>query len=322
MGVIIIDSHSYIPDNIVYNDFYEKKFNLKNDWVSKRTGIISRHLATSSEATSDLAVNAIRPLLARNKEPIDFIICATSTPDSLLPSTANQIGKKLGLNESLFCFDIMAACSGFLYALAMANAFIKSGMYQSGIIVGADKMSAIINQNDPYTSPLFGDGAGAFLLKRSCNKEKGILASILGSDNSGTDKLFIKAGGSETPLTIERLEKKENYVTMKGKDVFIHAISRMTSMIEDVLKKNNISMHEVDYIIPHQANKRITDAVSEKIGLPNAKMCNIIENHGNIVNASIPVAYHLFQKQIGTDKNIVMVAFGAGFNYGAHYLRT
>lgn len=320
----IIDSNIYVPETIVTNDFYEKKFNLEKNWISKRTGIQSRHLAKDNEATSDLAVKAIEPMLKRNNEPIQFLICATSTPDSLLPSTANRICKKLNLNQSVFCFDIMAACSGFLYALSIANAFILSGMYSSGIVVGAEKMSTIINSNDPYTSPLFGDGAGAFLVKNTSNyQHRGIISTFLESDSAGIDKLFIRSGGSEHPITIDDIKNNHQYVTMDGKDVFINAIMQMVNSIEQVILKSKLQNGEVDFIIPHQANQRISDAVFDKMShLKKATMCSIIEKFGNIATASIPVTYHLYQDQFTDNKNIIMVSFGAGFNFGAIHIHT
>ncbi|BCA94624.1 3-oxoacyl-[acyl-carrier-protein] synthase 3 protein 2 [Legionella antarctica] len=323
MKTIIIDSSVYVPKQVVSNDVYEKKFNLEKNWIEKRTGIQLRHLAEETQSTSDLAVEAIKPILSRNSEPIEFILCATSTPDSLLPSTANKICNKLDLNHDVFCFDIMAACSGFLYALSVANAFIQSGLYQSGIVVGSDKMSAIINQEDPYTCTLFGDAAGAFLLKKSSHSDKGIISTVLGSDSTGVDKLFIKAGGSEIPMTSQRLLNNEHYVTMLGKEVFINAVNKMTSMIDKVTEKSGLSSKEIHYIIPHQANQRISDAVYDKLGRPeHVKMFSIIKNHGNIVNASIPVTYHCYQKEMSSNKNMIMVSFGAGFNFGALHIRT
>lgn len=323
MNTIIIDSNIYIPAEQIGNAFFEEKFALERDWVEQRSGIVSRRAASESESTSDLAVKAIKPLLERNKNKIEFILCATSTPDSLLPSTANKICSKLQIDNALFSFDIMAACSGFLYTLAVANSFISTGLCQSGIIVGADKMSAIINPEDSITSPLFGDGAGAFLLGKSSLENKGIISTILESDSRGIDKLFIKAGGSEFPMTASRLEAKEHYVSMIGKTVFLDAIKRMTSMIEQIISKNQLSLADIDYIIPHQANQRISDLVYENLGKPShITMCSIIKNHGNIVNASIPVTYHLFKDEIGPNKNVIIVSFGAGFNYGAHLLRT
>ncbi|MDR3501609.1 MAG: beta-ketoacyl-ACP synthase 3 [Legionella sp.] len=323
MNTSILDSHCYIPAKEVANDVFETRFNLDHDWIERRTGIKLRHKASPDEATSDLAVKAVRPILERNNLPIDFLLCATSTPDSLLPATANKICNKLNLNHNLFCFDVMAACSGFLHLLATANALIRSGLYKNGIIVGVEKMSAIINDDDPQTSPLFGDGAGAFLVGENFEEHKGIIASALGSDSSGIDKLYIKAGGSEIPLTQERLMNKEHYVSMLGKDVFINAIKQMNNMIEQVLEKSNLNLGEIDYIIPHQANQRISDALYEKLGSPkHIKMCNTIAEYGNIGNASVPVAYHSFKHEIGTDKHIILVSFGAGFNYSAHLIKT
>jgi 3-oxoacyl-[acyl-carrier-protein] synthase-3 len=317
-----MDSSIYIPEKNIKNDFFEKKFALEDGWIEKRTGIMTRNVA-HSESTSDLAVKAIIPLLERNKEKIDFILCATSTADSLLPSTANKICDKLHLNNTVFCFDIMAACSGFLFTLAVANSFINSGLCKTGIIVGAEKMATIIDQDDSLTSPLFGDAAGAFLIGKSPLENKGIVSTLLESDSTGVDKLFIKSGGSEFPLTVERLQAKEHYVTMHGRDVFINATKQMTSMIEQIIEINQLSLKDIHYIIPHQANKRISEAIYKNLGCPaHITMCNIIEEHGNIVNASIPVAYHLFKNQIGSNKNVIFVSFGAGFNYGAHLLRT
>lgn len=217
----------------------------------------------------------------------------------------------------------MAACSGFLHLLAMANALIHSGFYKNGIIVGVEKMSAIINDDDPQTSPLFGDGAGAFLVGPHCQQHPGIIASVLGSDSSGVDKLYIKAGGSEIPLTQERLFNKEHYVSMLGKEVFINAIKQMNNMIEQVLEKSNFTLSDIDYIIPHQANQRISDALYEKLGSPeHITMCNTIAKYGNMGNASIPVTYHSFKQQIGANKHIILVSFGAGFNYSAHLIKT
>lgn len=215
----------------------------------------------------------------------------------------------------------MAACASFLYTLSVANAFLMSGMYKRGIVVGADKMSAIINSDDPYTAPLFGDGAGAFLVEKSEDPEIKIVSTFLKSDNNGIDKLFIKAGGSELPLNEELLKIKDNYVTMLGKDVFVNAIERMAESISYVANDAGLSLSEIDYIIPHQANQRIISAVYKKLNCNHLKFCSIIENHGNIINASIPTSYHLYKNLFGVASNIIMVAFGGGYNYGALLLK-
>ncbi|KTD59934.1 3-oxoacyl-ACP synthase III family protein [Legionella shakespearei] len=309
MGIKLINSSAYVPKKKVLNSYYEQKFGLSRGWIEQRTGIRCRHQAESDLLVSELAANSVK-LVIQEELPIDFLICTTSTPDSLLPSTANKIAAILKI-EKILCFDLMSGCAGFLQALIVANSLLENGYYKRGIIVAAEKMSIIIDEDDPVCAPIFGDASSAWLVEHS--SEQNVKASYIDNDTDGVHFLYI-------PTCHNLVDKQQMYfsskVFMDGKNVFKYAVNSMCTSISEVLNAAQMTMDDIDYIIPHQANLRIINAIAKQSNINSDKVLTVIQNHGNIVNASIPLTLHVY-KELLHNKNILMTAFGAGFNFGA-----
>jgi len=313
----------YVPDYILTNKELEKMVDTNDEWIRTRTGISERRiLKGEGKATSDMAVPAIQEILTKkNMQPndIECIIVATVTPDMVFPATANIVADKLGCT-SAFGFDIAAACSGFLYALTTGAAFIESGRYKNVVVVGADKMSAIIDYTDRNTCVLFGDGAGAVLLEKSTDGN-GIMDSLLKSDGNGRHYLHMKAGGSAKPASIETVMAKEHYAYQEGQSVFKFAVKGMADVSAELLERNNLTGDDIAWLVPHQANLRIIDATANRMGLPKEKVMINIQKYGNTTAGTIPLCLWEWQDQLKKGDNIVLAAFGGGFTWGATWIK-
>jgi len=313
----------YVPDDKLTNADLEKMVDTNDEWIRARTGIKERRiLKDPTKATSDLGAAAVVKLLEkRGIEPgeVDMLICATATPDHLFPSTANIISDKCNLKNA-WSFDLMAACSGFIYSLSTAAQFIESGKYKKIVVVGADKMSSIIDYEDRTTCIIFGDGAGAVLLEPN-EEGLGIIDSILHSDGSGRAFLHQKAGGSLNPASIETVKNKEHFVYQEGKTVFKFAVSKMADVAEEIMKRNDLESEDVSWLVPHQANLRIIDATARRMGVDNSKVMINIQKFGNTTNGTIPLCLWEWEKQLKKGDNIVLAAFGGGFTWGSVYLK-
>ena len=309
----------YVPEYRLTNAELEKMVDTNDEWIRTRTGIAERRiLKEEGKGSSDLAVPAVLELCKKrgiSPAEIECLICATVTPDMVFPATANIICDKIGAINS-FSFDIMAACSGFLYALTTATAFIESGRYKKVVVVGADKMSAIVDYSDRNTCILFGDAAGAVLLEPN-NDGYGILDSILRSDGSGAQFLHMKAGGSKKPATIETVMAKEHYAYQEGASVFKFAVKGMADVSAELLEKNNLTGDDIAWLVPHQANLRIIDATANRMGLPKEKVMINIQKYGNTTAATIPLCLWEWESQLKKGDLIVLAAFGGGFTWGA-----
>lgn len=312
----------YVPDYILTNEELSKMVETSDEWITQRVGIKERRiLREKGKATSDLAVNAVNQLLEKSNtkpEEIELLICATITPDYPFPATANIICDKAGL-QNAFSFDISAACSGFIYGLEIARNFIESGRYKKIILVGADMMSAITDYTDRTTCPLFGDGAGAVLIEPS--EEYGIIDSILGTDGSGVKYLHQKAGGSLNPASHKTVEEHQHFLWQEGRTVFKFAVSKMAEISELITKRNNLKHSDIDWLVPHQANMRIIEAVAQRLELPLEKVLINIQRYGNTTAATIPLCLWDFESKLKKGDNIILTAFGAGFTWGSIFLK-
>jgi 3-oxoacyl-[acyl-carrier-protein] synthase-3 len=313
----------YVPDNILSNKDLEKLVDTTDEWIRTRTGIEERHILNEAgKATSDLAVGAILPMLAKkNIDPLDIevIICATVTGDYVFPATANVIADKIGAKNA-WSFDIGAACSGFLYALETGARFIESGKYTKVLVIGADKMSAIIDYTDRNTCIIFGDGAGCVLLEPN-SEGFGILDSKLHSDGSGREFLQQPAGGSLLPPSVETVEARKHYVYQEGKTVFKFAVTNMADVSYEVMNRNGLTSETVDWLVPHQANLRIIDATAERMGLDKSKVLINIQKYGNTTAGTLPLCLFDFESRFKKGDNLILSTFGGGFTWGAIYLK-
>lgn len=313
----------YVPETILTNFDLEKMIDTTDEWIRTRTGIEERHiLKEEGKATSDLAVAAILPMLAKKGiDPleIDVIICGTVTGDYIFPATANVIADKIGAKNA-WGFDVSAACSGFLFSLETASKFIASGVYKKIIVVGADKMSAIIDYTDRNTCIIFGDGAGCVLMEPN-TEGYGIQDSILRVDGSGRQFLIQPAGGSMNPPTHETVDKKMHYVYQEGKTVFKFAVTNMADVSYEIMERNNLTSDDVDWLVPHQANLRIIDATAERMGLDKSKVLVNIQKYGNTTSGTLPLCMYDFEKQFKKGDNLILSTFGGGFTWGSIYLK-
>jgi 3-oxoacyl-[acyl-carrier-protein] synthase-3 len=309
----------YLPEDKLTNADLEKMVDTTDEWIRTRTGVSERRILKGKDlGTSDLAAPAV--LSACHKRgitpsDIDCIIVATVTPDMFFPSTANLVCDKIGAKNA-WGFDLSAACSGFVYALTTGASLIESGRYRRVVVVGADKMSSIVDYTDRTTCILFGDGAGAVLLEPNI-EGYGVLDSILKSDGSGGKYLHMKAGGSKKPASIETVTNKEHYIYQEGQAVFKFAVVGMAEVSYELMQRNNLTSDDIAWLVPHQANKRIIDATSHRMGLPDEKVMMNIEKYGNTTAATIPLCLWDYRKELNKGDNIVLAAFGGGFTWGA-----
>ena len=310
---------AYVPDYILTNAELEKMVDTNDEWIRSRTGIEERRiLKGEGKGTSDMVVPAVKQLCEKrgiSPEEIDCMIVATVTPDMVFPSTANIACDKLGAKNA-WGFDLSAACSGFLYALTTGAALIESGRYRRVVVVGADKMSSIIDYTDRTTCILFGDGAGAVLLEPNI-EGFGVLDSILKSDGSGAKFLNMKAGGSVRPATLETVQNREHFAYQEGPSVFKFAVVGMADVSFELMNRNNMGADDISWLVPHQANKRIIDATARRMGLDDSKVMLNIQKYGNTTAATIPLCLWDYRKRINKGDNIVLAAFGGGFTWGA-----
>lgn len=310
----------YVPDNRRTNADLEKISDTTDEWIIKRTGIKERRILEDGKATSDMAVLALENLTKtynKKLEDIDALIIATSSPDMPMPSTANIVCDKLNI-ENVWAFDINAACSGFLYALEMGATLVESKKYKNVVVIGADKISAYVDVFDRSTNILFGDGAGAIWLEP--HPSKGIIDALLLSNGKGKEYLNIEGGGSLYPFNLGKNQTKQ-YIKQDGKIVFKNAVRSMSDACLSILERNKLSIDDVNWLVPHQANKRIIDAVGKEIGIEEEKALNNIAYYGNTIAATIPLCLWENKDKIKTDDLLLLTAFGAGFSWGASLLK-
>jgi 3-oxoacyl-[acyl-carrier-protein] synthase III len=314
---------SYLPETMITNKALEKSLDTNDEWIVSRTGIRQRRIASANESTSDMAEKAIRNMLEKHKiaiNTIDLLIVATVTPDMFFPSTAALILDKLN-HKSAWGFDLSGACSGFLYALSVANAYIRSGLARKVIVVGADKMSSITDPTDRNTAILFGDAAAAVLLEPSA--EYGILDEIMYTDGSGKDYLYMLGGGSRNPASLETIEKKMHFIYQEGRSVFKFAVKGMEEVSKKILDQNGLSGSDLALFIPHQANKRIIDATAERLQLKSEQVLINIDKYANTTAATIPlgICEAVENNKLKSGDLLLLSAFGAGFTWGATLLK-
>ncbi|MCD5414847.1 MAG: ketoacyl-ACP synthase III [Clostridiales bacterium] len=319
-SVKISGTGSCLPSNVVTNFDLEKIMNTTDEWIRSRTGIESRRIADEKTATSDLSTVAARRALEDanlNAEDVDLIIVATITPDMMFPSTACIVQKNIGASKAA-AFDIEAACSGFLYALSIGEQFIKGGVYKNALIIGAETLSKIMDWEDRNTSVVFGDGAGAVVIKKT-TESGGILSSCLGADGSKGDVLTQPAGGSRIPATHGSIKDKLHYIKMEGNEVFRFAVRIMGKAAVEALKLSNIKLEDIDFLIPHQANIRIIEAAAKRLNLSKDKVYMNLDKYGNMSAASVPVALDEASKKglLKKEDIVVLVAFGGGLTWAS-----
>ncbi|MDY0077971.1 MAG: beta-ketoacyl-ACP synthase III [Bacteroidales bacterium] len=315
--------HAWVPEYILYNSELEKMVDTTDQWIVSRTGIKERHiLRGEGQGTSVLGTEAVKGLLEKTgtkPEEVDMLICATVTPDMQFPATANIISHNCGIKNA-FSFDLNAACSGLLYALVTASKFIQSGTHKKIIVVGADKMSSIVDYTDRATCVIFGDGAGAVLMEPT-TEEVGIMDSILESDGSGMPYLHQKAGGSARPASHETVDAREHFIYQEGQPVFKFAVTKMADVAVEIMRRNELSANDIAYLVPHQANLRIIEAIARRMGLEKEKVIVNIERYGNTTSSTIPLCLWEWEKQLKKGDNIILAAFGGGFTWGSVYLK-
>lgn len=315
--------NGYVPEDKLTNADLEKIVDTNDEWIKSRTGISERRiLKDPTKASSDMGAEAVKGLLKKrgiSPDEIDMVICATATPDYLFPATANLISHKCGIKNA-WSYDIMAACSGFLYAITTASQFIETGKYKKIIVVGADKMSSIVDYTDRTTCIIFGDGAGAVLLEPN-EEGYGIQDTILHTDGGGEAHLHQKAGGSLNPASVKTVENKDHYIFQEGRTVFKFAVSKMADVAAEILEKNNLTGDDVDWLVPHQANLRIIDATANRMGLDPSKVMINIQKYGNTTNGTIPICLWEWENKLKKGDVIILAAFGGGFTWGSVYLK-
>lgn len=312
----------YVPEDLLTNADLEKMVDTNDEWIRTRTGITQRHiLKDPTKATSDMGAEAVKELCKkRGLDPteIELVICATVTADMPFPATANLITAKVGATNA-WGWDLNAACSGFLYALQTGAQFIESGKHTKVVVVGADKMSSIVDYTDRTTCVLFGDGAAAVLLEPHATY--GVQDALLKSDGGGVQYLRQKAGGSLHPPTHETVDAREHFVFQDGQPVFKAAVKGMADVSYEIMERNGLEADDVAWLVPHQANLRIIDATQRRMGLPHEKVMINIQDYGNTTAATIPLCLRDWESQLKAGDNLVLAAFGGGFTWGAIYLK-
>jgi 3-oxoacyl-[acyl-carrier-protein] synthase-3 len=313
---------SYLPKKILNNKDLEKMVDTNDEWILTRTGIKERRILKKGLGTSFMAINAAQQIIEKkNLDPleIDMVIIATITPDMHVSATAAHVATEIGALNA-FGYDLQAACSGFLYGMSVASSYIESGRYKNIILIGADKMSSIIDYSDRNTCIIFGDGAAAVLFQPN-NDGLGMQDEFLRSDGIGREYLRIEAGGSMMPSTIESVKNKKHFLYQDGKSVFKYAVSNMANASYQIMKRNNLSNDDVSFLVPHQANKRIIDATANRMGIKESKVLMNIEKYGNTTAATIPLILSDYENHFQKGDNIIFAAFGGGFTWGASYLK-
>ncbi len=318
---VVLGCGSYLPARILSNDELARTVDTTDEWIVQRTGIRERHIAAAGELTSDLAINAARAALSHarlNADAIDLIVVATSTPDQTFPATAVSVQAALGITQGA-AFDLQAVCSGFVYALSVADGLLRAGQFKRALVIGAETFSRILDWNDRTTCVLFGDGAGAVVLEAleqpGTAEDRGILTTHLRSDGRHKAKLYVDGGPSSTQTV--------GHLRMEGREVFKHAVAMITDVIEDAFKATGLSAAEIDWFVPHQANKRIIDGSAHKLGIAPEKVVITVDRHGNTSAASIPLALvdAVADRRIKRGHLILLEAMGGGFTWGSALLR-
>lgn len=314
---------SYVPDFVLSNQVLESMVDTNDEWITSRTGIKERRiLKEEGKGTSYLAIKAAQNLLEKaqlDPKEIDLVIMATATPDMPVASTGVYVATQIGAVNA-FAFDLHAACSSFLYGLSSASAYIASGKYKKVLLIGADKMSSIIDYTDRATCIIFGDGGGAVLLEPN-HEGLGVQDELLKSDGIGREYLKIEAGGSILPPSQATIDNKQHYVFQDGKTVFKYAVSGMADVSEKIMERNNLSKDDINWLVAHQANRRIIDATASRMGLEEEKVLVNIEKYGNTTSATLPLVLCDFEHLFKKGDNIIFAAFGGGFTWGAIYLK-
>jgi 3-oxoacyl-[acyl-carrier-protein] synthase-3 len=314
--------NAYVPEYILTNQELEKMVETNDEWIVSRTGIKERRILKGNLGTSDMAVKAVEGLLKKRgiaAEEIDMIIFCTTTPDMVFPASANILAHKVGAINA-WGYDLNAACSGFLFGLATGSQFIETGKYKKVLVVGGDKMSSIINYKDRTSCIIFGDGCGVVLLEAN-TEGYGVIDSILKSDGSGGPYLCQKAGGSLRPASHETVDNEEHFLHQEGQAVFKFAVTNMADVAAEIMEKNNLTSEDVDWLVPHQANKRIIDATSNRCGINPEKVMINIEKYGNTTNGTIPLCLWEWESKLKKGDNLILAAFGGGFTWGSLYLK-
>ncbi len=313
----------YVPEYILTNDELSKMVDTSDEWIMSRIGIKERHIAkTQGEGSADLGAKAVKQLLEKtNTSPneVDMLICATVTPDMQFPANANIICDKVGIKNA-FAFDINAGCSGFLYTLNTAVRHIESGANKKVVVVGAEKMSSIVDYTDRSTCPIFGDGAGAVLLEPT-TEDIGVVDSLLQSDGVGRVHLHQKAGGSAKPASHDTIDAREHFIYQEGQPVFKWAVSKMADVSVEVMKRNNIAPDDLAWLVPHQANMRIIEATAKRMGIKKEQVMINIQKFGNTTSATLPLCLWEWEDKLKKGDNVILSTFGAGFTWGAIYLK-
>ena len=313
----------YVPDYILSNQELEKMVDTTDEWIISRTGIKERRvLKEPGKATSDMASAAVLELCRKrgiSPKEIDLLICATVTPDMVFPATANIVCDKIGATEA-WSYDVSAACSGFIFSLVTGAQFIQNGTYKKVVIVGADKMSSILDYEDRSTCVIFGDGAGTVLLEPTM-EDNGIQDFILKTNGAGRQHLHMKAGGSLMPASHETVDKKLHFVYQEGQPVFKHAVYNMAEVSVEIMRRNNLKSENINYLVSHQANKRIIEATAERMGLGSEKVLMNIERYGNTTAGTVPLSLWDYEKKFKKGDNLILSAFGGGFTWGAIWLK-
>jgi len=315
--------YSWVPEYRLTNAELETMVDTSDEWIQTRTGIQERRiLKGKDQGTSRMAIPAVKGLLEKtgtDPKDVDLLICATVTPDMQFPATANIITNECGMSNA-FSYDLNAACSGFIYALTTASKFVETGAYKKVVVVGADKMSSIIDYTDRNTCVIFGDAAGAVLLEPNADGF-GLMDHLLHSDGAGAVHLHQKAGGSMRPATHETVDAREHFVYQEGAAVFKFAVTKMAEVSEEIMQRNHLTADDVAYLVPHQANKRIIDATASRMGLSEEKVMLNIMKYGNTTNGTIPLCLHEWEGKLKKGDNLIISAFGGGFTWGALYLK-
>lgn len=323
MQAAITGVNGWVPDYVLTNKELETMVDTTEEWITTRTGIRERRiLKGKAQGASFMGIQAVKGLLEKtdtDPNEVDLLICATVTPDMMFPDTGNLIGHGAGLKNA-WCFGLSAACSGFLYALTVGAQFIQTGTHRKVIVVGTDKMSSILDYTDRTTCVLFGDGAGAVLLEPTL-EDAGIMDSLLKSDGAGAEFLFQKAGGSRYPASIETVINKEHFVYQNGKPVFKAAVSGMADVVKKVMERNQLNAENLNWLVPHQANRRIIETVASMLQFPMEKVMVNIERYGNTTAGTLPLCLWDYESRLKKGDHLILTAFGGGFTWGATYVK-
>jgi 3-oxoacyl-[acyl-carrier-protein] synthase-3 len=323
LNAVITGITAAVPDYILTNEELSRMVDTSDEWIMTRVGIKERRILKGEEqGISVLGTKAVKELLEKTNtrpEEVDGVVFATTTPDHLFPSAASIVAENTGIKNA-FCFDMEVACSGFVYGLEVCNGFIKTGKYRKIILIAGDKMSSVTNYTDRTTCPLFGDAAGAVMIEPT-EEHLGIIDAILRADGVGYAPLQLKAGGSKYPASRDTVERNEHTVYQEGKVVFKYAVSNMAQVSLDIMERNNLTLDELDWFVPHQANIRIIDAAVTRAGIAPEKVMVNIERYGNTSAGTIPLCLWEWEKKLRKGDNIILAAFGAGFSWGSVYLK-